>query len=390
MTSAKTKKFATQRQSATNRLSLRTIATTSEMFTSFAGVVAKKVADSAGDDGYFDAIELGRVKAWFYAELDALFGRFDALVKRATEQGALIGLATLGHEHQRMFLGKEAVALSQETDQIEDDMRRWSKEFLDSAASRMSGSGSNRVNYSQRLWNLQAASRANFDSVMLNALTDGVGAWETAKLIERFLSAGAECPQWLYTRLYPAPGTIPKGERPTRTRDGLISGSPCSNKTGEPSVAYAALRLARTEIAWVAGQATYQSQRIAPFVTGANNILSNTHPKRDICDDVTANNPHQIGQPMTPSTHLHPPHHPNCLCTSVSETPPLSEVTASVKSWVNGGSNPALDKYANELGFFPQQLSNNVTNKLISDTLFEAMRAWLSIDSTLHTKLLGI
>jgi len=380
------KQFAEQRHIATNRLITRVIAEVSKRFNLFSKDTSRMTVKAAGDDGLFDLVEANRLSKWYYAELADVIDWLKKIIDSATKQAALIGLSELGYQHSLIF-GRVITQSAQTV--TEESMRRISDELRNATGDRYFGN--NRWNYSTAVWNLGQSARSQFDSAMVSARLDGKSAWDTAKGIEGFLSAGAECPQWAMNRLYPEKGQVSSGERPTKDKTGLIGGSPCANSTGKPSVAYNALRLARTEIAWVAGEATRKSFAISPYVTGVNVLLSNTHPKSDICDEVVANNPHPLNGSLSPSSASHTPIHPNCLCTEVSNSDKtLDEIADEVGGWVKGLPNQSLDKYATTLGFSVTDLSQATVNNDIIAALLSPLSDWLLNNSGLHEKLLNL
>lgn len=91
-------------------------------------------------------------------------------------------------------------------------------------------------------------------------------------------------------------------------------------------VAYAALRLARTEL----NNAFHESQKLkaqdAPWVKGLKWNRSGSHPKRDACDDLAEANDYGLGKGIYPADRVPDKPHPQCLCYTTYETVSESEM----------------------------------------------------------------
>lgn len=107
---------------------------------------------------------------------------------------------------------------------------------------------------------------------------------------------------------------IAKIVRPLLLRDGPAWTTGIKpSVTGKGTVAYNALRLARTEV----NQAYHDAQNMAaegnPLIKGMKWHLSGSHPERDICDDWAEENAHGLGPGIFPVGQT-PKDHPNGLC----------------------------------------------------------------------------
>lgn len=372
------KTFSATRRRATNRLILRTSGEIAKRFNTLATELSRRIVSAAGDDNKLDQIEVQFVRGWYVEQVAAAFAYVDTLIRKAMEQAGRIGLAQLGWEHGYFF---KTSLLQQEGEReaVSAIIRKQSADFVNAATSRYYGDA--RVNYSQRIWQQEQKARARFDAVMLNAITTGKSAWETAETISSFLRVGAECPEWTEERLY--------GK--TYTQDFAPSKSPCTGQDRtSPTVAYNALRLARTEIAWTSGEATRTAWRNSPFVLGVNVELSPSHPESDICDQVVANNPHALGEALAPSSTMHVPIHPNCLCTEISELPERDEGVDRVRAWIGGATDTGLDNYATYLGFSSADIATPIALEAITGALLDTLIEWIGDDAKLHGDLLGI
>jgi hypothetical protein len=379
-------KFASIRRVATNRIALAAIGLIAERFNKLASATSKKIKGGAGDDGVFDRLEADALSKWFRSELSQTMGAVDKIIRNGWREAGLVGLSQIGFDHQRFFAPttiSQAKMSQAQRDAIAESVTKKNILVTAAAQDRFYSSGGQRWDYSRRIWNLENTARNRFDAKMIDAISKGRSAVEVANEIEVFLGAGADCPRWTYERLNPAPGTIPKGERPTKTRDGLISGSPCADVSKSDTIAYNALRLARTEIAWASAEASRIGWQESPFITGVNVVLSNTHPKSDICDEVVANNPHPLNAGLSPSGASHVPIHPNCLCVEVAVQPSLDDVVSRVSNWTNGGRDSGLDRYASSLGLLPGVISDIATAGEIFDIAVRPLTEWMTAPAKL-------
>lgn len=130
---------------------------------------------------------------------------------------------------------------------------------------------------SNRIWRTSVETRRKIDALLAEGLVEGKSARDMAKELETFLQPG-------------------RALRRTRKPYGSTA-------------SYDAMRLARTEITAAHSRAGFMSAQLNPFVQSYDVVLSGSHPKPDICDDVAAGGPY----PMDDTEHL-PPLHPHCLC----------------------------------------------------------------------------
>lgn len=112
---------------------------------------------------------------------------------------------------------------------------------------------------SDRIWNTAATERARLDAYLDDAIKRGTGALAMARELEQFLDP---------------------------SRNGLTTNMPYGKKAS-----YDAMRLARTEITHAHYNADLASGAMNPFVAGLQWMLSNRHPRRDICDDYAKGGP---------------------------------------------------------------------------------------------------
>jgi len=124
-----------------------------------------------------------------------------------------------------------------------------------------------------------------------------------------------------------------------------------TNKPYGSDASYRGMVLGRTEITRAHGEATLISGQLNPYVTGTDWVLSGSHPKLDLCDqlatvDASGNrrkDPYPIGQfPPYPS-------HPQELCNlqnAVTKTP--AQVTEELRAFMQAGDEPPLTPAADQ------------------------------------------
>ena len=146
--------------------------------------------------------------------------------------------------------------------------------LLDAAQRRVYKDG---LQLSGRIWKLDTTSRQGINQIIVQSISDGKSAWDTAVLLEQYLGAGQDCPRWTEDRLY----TLTKRDIAQKNRLGLVTGNDCVGQ----GVSYNALRLARTEIQAIHHMATRQLFEEMPWVEKEKINLSPAHAGRDECDD---------------------------------------------------------------------------------------------------------
>ncbi len=214
---------------------------------------------------------------------------------------------------------------------------------------------SDRLNLSQRIWRLENEGLATIRNTLSGAMADRTNAWDLARQLEGQLGADRDLPRWTRQRLYGMDATQRAGDR-----KGLLHGAENRGR----GVAYNALRLARTELQYANHAVTTEIARHAPWVTGRKVVLSPTHPKIDICDELAA------GGPYTKDVELLPAH-PNCLCRWEDVVMESSDFNRQVKGWLDG-ENQFLDDYQSWLG------SRQITEPLPwSMGLADSLELWL-------------
>lgn len=138
---------------------------------------------------------------------------------------------------------------------------------------------------SDRIWRIDQATRDKLDALLIDAIAEGKGAEEIARLVEQFLIPGRE---------------------KVRT-----------NKPYGSDASYDAMRLARTEIARAANQAAYISAYMNPYVDRIDVVRSaNGDPTCPICPThaTVGINGERLQPPYSIYAANIAPYHPHCMC----------------------------------------------------------------------------
>ncbi|NFS21400.1 hypothetical protein FDE82_04595 [Clostridium botulinum] len=180
---------------------------------------------------------------------------------------------------------------------------------------------------SDNIWSKSKKYRDNITTIIQSAIAGGQDCVKTARALEKYVLAG-------------------KNGRETLTKEYPKMMARIGNRI--PSdISYEALRLARSEMTSAYGEATISAGMVSPSCNGIKFILSGSHPKPDICDDITGVDNHGLGIGVYPIDEApNYPFHPNCLCitTTVNEQP--EQFVERLKRWnSNPMSEPVLEDW---------------------------------------------
>lgn len=184
----------------------------------------------------------------------------------------------------------------------------------------------NGLTLSDRIWATSGAFRSTLTSLINMSVATGLGSRETAKLIDALAKGGGY--QLKKTVLANYPKAVSRfGE--------FYSGD----------INWEAFRLARTELAFAANEATIISGRMTPGYYGTRWMLSESHPEPDICDDLAERDEDGLGpggyakgnEPLTP--------HPNCICYQVPILMEKDEFIKNMNTWAKGGTWNEMDSW---------------------------------------------
>lgn len=177
---------------------------------------------------------------------------------------------------------------------------------------------------SDGIWNKCTNYRKHMTTIIQSAVAEGKDCVKTARMLEKYVLKGKR------TLAEEYPGMIVR----------------MGSRVPE-NICYEALRLARTEMTAAYGEATVSAGMVSPSCNGIKFILSSSHPKPDICDDITGLDKYGLGigvYPIDESPSY--PFHPNCLCitTTVNEQP--EQFVERLKRWTNKPmSEPSLEDW---------------------------------------------
>ena len=178
------------------------------------------------------------------------------------------------------------------------------------------------LHLSDRIWKTAESSR----DAMRAIVTAGIGedAVKVARALETYVKQGAAVTAAHF------PGMMKRmGSRVPENID------------------YNALRLARTELTAAYGEATIGAAKASPAIKKVRWVLSNTHPRTDICDAyASGGDGHGVYDakdcPLSPA-------HPNCLCTIQPAPEDPVKFAQRLKKWMaDPSSQPDIEKWYGE------------------------------------------
>jgi hypothetical protein len=213
---------------------------------------------------------------------------------------------------------------------------------------------------SDRIWRVENDARDGINNVIMQGIANGESAFDIAKNLEQFLGANSDCPRWTSSRLY---GQTKK-EIASGSTVGLLTGDACDGS----GVSYNALRLARTEIQKIHALATDKALAEQPWVEMEKCNTSPAHAGTDECDEVASGGENCDG--VYPVGTINYPLHPHCMCFKTAVLTPEKDFTANLNNWLNGGSYPEMDAYADFLGV-------DVSTSLLNDQAVLALAVWM-------------
>ena len=212
---------------------------------------------------------------------------------------------------------------------------------------------------SDSIWNAAQHARNDIDRILREGIQQGLSAIELSESLERYLLPHAAT--W---RTY-----MPYFDVNTQSR--------YNPNPFDAPFSTAAMRLVRTELSFALNQAAYTAAATNPFVTGYDWILSNRHPKTDICDTFATMQGNSRLRPSMPMRlAVTPPAHPYCLCVGA---PDLPEGQAALDTRLNS-INEELRAIERNV-FLPRMRGSlDEATELVMDVFGEAMRQFLPVD----------
>lgn len=174
---------------------------------------------------------------------------------------------------------------------------------------------------SERLWHTGKVGSETIQDVLVQSRLMGLGAVETAKLLNTFV----------------------RGDKVAWAKANDKLGASYGSKIKANNITYNSIRLARTFIAHTSQVTLIESTRMNPFVTKLKWHTSNSDRKCDKCKALDGKIFNKDDCPFD---------HPNGMCYQTAVIPDSPEdIGRAVGEWVNGGQNKALDKWARQMGY---------------------------------------
>lgn len=349
--------IAEYQQAALMRLQVYVTGRVHEIFIDYLDRLIGKFGPYTRDDGTLDPLSIFALRRAAEQEWRPTITAYEDLLTEARYQAAAIPFGSLARHHQYfMSLLDESTEgyrpgilpflrrLFSEAGEFPVAFETQLGELLQATSDRVY---SDKFKLSERVWRLDQNSLAGIQARLTAGISaqrqvrpkrgadeitvSGSSAVEIARTLETYLGLGQDCPRWTLSRL----NQLTKSDIAAGDRRGLISGNPCETK----GVAYNALRLARNEIQIIHHAATDSLLGRSPWVEGENIVLSPAHPKKDICDEVVADNPHEVGAIVLPL-------HVLCLCFKEALLMNDSLFTNRMRGWIDGSEPwPEMDEY---------------------------------------------
>lgn len=177
---------------------------------------------------------------------------------------------------------------------------------------------------SDSIWNKCTNYRKHMTSIIQSAVAEGQDCVKTARALEKYVLKGKRTLAEEYPGMMARMGSRVPGD-----------------------ISYEALRLVRTEMTAAYGEATISAGMVSPSCNGIKFILSGSHPKPDICDDITGIDKHGLGIGVYPIDETpNYPFHPNCLCITLTVNEQPEQFVERLKRWNNNPmSEPGLEDW---------------------------------------------
>lgn len=165
---------------------------------------------------------------------------------------------------------------------------------------------------SGRIWKSSLYAKTGITKVINHGMGNGLSARDIAKNLNKYMTPSAR-------------NTILKKE---------------IGKKFPSNPHYYALRVARSEAQHSYQESMYNAGKIIPTYEGIYWVLSNRHPKYDICDKL-ANNMEYGEKGFYPKGKEPSLAHPNCICTQIQKLGDVDKMIDRIIEWQN---NPKNDK----------------------------------------------
>lgn len=184
----------------------------------------------------------------------------------------------------------------------------------------------NGLTLSDRIWSTAATFRSDLKNLIDMSISSGLGAKDTAVLIDKLAKQGGYQLKQTVLADYPK-----AAERFGQYYNGNLN--------------WEALRLARTEIQFAANEAAVIAGRLTPGYVGSRWMLSDEHPETDICDDYADADDYGLGPGGYAAGHEIVYAHPNCLCYLAPIMMDREEFVDKLVDWQSGGKWADMDDW---------------------------------------------
>lgn len=198
-----------------------------------------------------------------------------------------------------------------------------------------------RWNLSGAIWRDIKRSQSDIDFIVAQGIAANKSSLEIAKDLEKYVNPSAR-KDWNWSKVYP---------------------------NTKQKIDYNAQRLSRTMISHAYEESLVQTTKDNPFFEGYKWLTSNHDGVCDLCR-TRATAYHGVddenGKPLYGvfAKGALPLDHPNGKCTFATVMiQDMDSVVDDLADWVNGKSNPELDKYAKSMGYTSSQLKSKIGGK---------------------------
>lgn len=181
---------------------------------------------------------------------------------------------------------------------------------------------------SDNIWSKSVKYKDTMTKILQTAVAEGQDCVKTARMLDQYVLKGKQTLVDNYPDMIKRMGNrIPS------------------------DVSYEALRLARTEMTAAYGEGVIASATVNPSTKGIKYILSNTHPKPDICDTITGIDAYGLGIGVYPIENAPSyPFHPHCLCVVLTVNEQPEDLVQRLKRWNNNPmSEPSLETWYQDI-----------------------------------------
>lgn len=185
----------------------------------------------------------------------------------------------------------------------------------------------NGLTVSDRIWQQTQTARQAMRDVLQAGLASGHDAVKVARDLEQYVKNGAKTLSENYPNMMARMGRRVPGD-----------------------LSYETLRLVRTEYSNAFFEGTYSRGAVNPSYRGVQYMLSDAHPKPDICDDLAEADLYGLGNGVYPEGEE--PHlpHCNCLCYVVPVVIERELFLSQIEGWLEDpSSQPELEDWYNDV-----------------------------------------